>query len=156
MTGAVPAQAESLDQRASRYVQAWNDHDLEAICAMHTDNPVLRLGGAGGVQELTGPEAVREACTYLLQAWPDQRIETSRIVVAGDIVVADSVLTATLALPWEMGGEQFAPSTSPVTFALHDVLEFEGARIARKNTWIDGVAIRRQLVGSAAAPGAAG
>jgi predicted ester cyclase len=60
-------------------------------------------------------------------------------------VVVDSTLTTTLSLPWPMGEKTLAPSDTPVSFAIHDVLEFEGGRITSKSNWIDGIAIVGQL-----------
>lgn len=145
MTGTSQSQTETLEQIAACYLQAWNTHDLDAICAMHTDEPVVQLAGAGGTQTIHGSQAIREAYAYLLRAWPDQRLEAGKVLVAGDVVVIDSTLTATLAPPWQMGAESLAPSDPPVRFAIHDVLEFDGGRIAGKSTWIDGIAIRGQL-----------
>lgn len=145
MTSTSQSHTETLEQIAARYLEAWNTHDLDAICAMHTDEPVVQLAGAGGTQTIQGGQAVREAYDYLLRAWPDQRLDAGKVLVAGDVLVVDSTLTATLALPWPMGEETLAPSDTPISFAIHDVLEFEGGRIASKSTWIDGIAIRGQL-----------
>jgi predicted ester cyclase len=139
--------AASLEARARSYGQAWNDHDLEAICAMHTDDIVMRLGGAGGVTEVAGLDKVREIYGYLLAAWPDQHIETHKVVVRDGLCVMESELTGTLSLPWQMGDETFEPNGQKVTFALVDVLEFDGDRIANKTSLIDGIAIRQQLAG---------
>jgi predicted ester cyclase len=136
-----------LEALARSYGQAWNDHDLEAICAMHTDDIVMRLGGAGGVTEVAGIDKVREIYGYLLAAWPDQHIETQKIVVRDGLCVMESELTGTLALPWQMGSETLEPNGQKVTFSLVDVLEFDGDRIANKTSLIDGIAIRQQLTG---------
>jgi predicted ester cyclase len=135
----------SLEDLARQYGQAWNDHDLDAICALHTDDVVLRLGGTGDVTELAGLDKCREIYGYLLAAWPDQNIETSSVVARDDFCFMQSTLTGTLALPWQMAGETFEPNGKPVSFALFDALEFEGDRIARKTTVIDGIAVREQL-----------
>ena len=139
--------ATSLEALARSYGQAWNDHDLEAICAMHTDDIVMRLGGAGGVTEVAGIDKVREIYGYLLAAWPDQHIETRKVVVRDGLCVMESELSGTLALPWQMGNETLEPNGEKVTFSLVDVLEFDGDRIANKTSLIDGIAIRQQLTG---------
>ena len=139
--------ATALEALARRYGQAWNDHDLEAICAMHTDDIVMRLGGGGGVTEVVGIEQVREIYAYLLAAWPDQHIETHKLVVRDGLCVMESELSGTLALPWQMGNETLEPNGEKVSFSLVDVLEFDGDRIANKTSLIDGIAIRQQLAG---------
>ena len=139
--------ATSLEEFARSYGQAWNDHDLDAICAMHTDDIVMRLGGAGGVTEVAGIEQVREIYGYLLAAWPDQHIETHKVVARDGLCVMESELSGTLALPWQMGNETLEPNGEKVTFSLVDVLEFDGDRITNKTSLIDGIAIRQQLAG---------
>lgn len=140
-------EATTVEALARSYGQAWNDHDLDAICAMHTDDIVMRLGGAGGVTEVVGIEQVREIYGYLLAAWPDQHIETHKVVVRDGLCVMESELSGTLVLPWQMGNETLEPNGEKVTFSLVDVLEFDGDRIAGKTSLIDGIAIRQQLAG---------
>lgn len=134
-----------IEELAQRYDQAWNHHDLDAICAMHTDDVVLRVGGSGGVTEVSGLDACRERFSYLLTAWPDLKMENRRSSARDGMCFVEFVFTGTLAEPWQLGNETFDPNGSRVSFAGFEVLEFEGNRIGRKTSLLDGIELREQL-----------
>lgn len=138
----------SLHELASRYLEAWNDHDLEAILALHTPDTEFHINGIDGVVSAVGIDACRETFAYLLRAWPDQRFELNRLTVRDDwedFWIVRWQLTGALALPWEMGGRTFEPSAAQVSFAGNDMMYCEGNLIKVKDSWIDGLAIRAQL-----------
>lgn len=136
---------EAMRELADRYGKAWNDHDNDAIVALQTEDSVFRLHGAGGVKESVGVEACRETYEYLLAAWPDQHFDVRNIVVRESFYVCESILTGTLALPWQMGDETFQPNGKKVGFEIVDIMEIENGRIKTKNSWMDGFALREQL-----------
>lgn len=135
----------SVGELAERYGQAWNDHDLEAILALQTDDSVFVLHGGGGERASNGLQACRETYDFLLRAWPDQHFDVQRLEVREGFYVCESILTGTLALPWPMGDETFQPDGRQVRFDIVDIMVCEGNLVRHKSSWIDGFAIRQQL-----------
>lgn len=136
---------EAVRQLAERYGQAWNDHDNDAICALQTDDSVFVLHGAGGVKRSIGLEECRSTYEYLLRAWPDQHFDVQELVVRESFYVCESILTGTLAEPWQMGDETFEPTGKQIRFEIVDIMQLENGLIKTKSSWIDGFAIREQL-----------
>jgi SnoaL-like polyketide cyclase len=149
MSSAVGAPS-TVQELAERYLQAWQDHDLEAILALQTEDSEFHLHGAGGVKSSVGIDVCRATYDYLLKAWPDQRFEVTGLTVNGNSYVGQSILTATLALPWEMGDKTYYPSGKSVSFEMVDIMQCEGNRIKLKNCWMDGVGLIQQLEAASA------
>jgi predicted ester cyclase len=135
----------STQELAERYLQAWQDHDLESILALQTPDSEFHLHGAGGVKSSIGIEACRETYDYILKAWPDQSFDVKGLTVHDNFYVGTSVLTGTLALPWQMGEATYQPTGTPISFEMVDIMQCEGNRIRLKNSWIDAVAVADQL-----------
>jgi uncharacterized protein (TIGR02246 family) len=139
---------DSIQELADRYLQAWNDHDLETLVGLHTSDTQFHINGVGGAKSAVGLEACREMFDYLLRAWPDQHFEVQSLTIRDDwddFWIVHWVCTATLALPWEMGDKTFEPAGQRVSFGGNDMMTCRGNRIASKDSWIDGLAIARQL-----------
>jgi steroid delta-isomerase-like uncharacterized protein len=84
--------ADELLRVIERYNQAWNDHDVDAIVALHAPGMVFENHTAG---ERAEGEAVREHIARIFRNWPDLRF-TGRRVYAGDgVVVNEWTATAT-------------------------------------------------------------
>jgi predicted ester cyclase len=135
----------SLEELIQRYNGAWNDHDLEEILALQTPDSSFLIHGAQDVMKWEGIDACRECYTYLLQAFPDQKFETTSTVISKDMYVCHHYLTGTLTLPWQMGGRTYQPSDKPIRFELVDIMTCENNLVKVKNGWIDGLAIHKQL-----------
>jgi steroid delta-isomerase-like uncharacterized protein len=75
-----------------RYNQAWNDHDLDAICALHADDVVFENHTAG---ERAEGGAVREHLADIFRTWPDLRFRSRRLYAREGLVVSEWTATAT-------------------------------------------------------------
>jgi steroid delta-isomerase-like uncharacterized protein len=129
---------------AERYSQAWNDHDLDAIMALHTEDTVFDLHQAG-VEPAVGQEAVRGVFDFLLKAWPDTRFETQRLTVREDFYVSEWVLTGTLSLPWQIGDTVIQPRGQKLSFPGVDIMSCENGKIKLKSCWLDVVSMQKQF-----------
>jgi steroid delta-isomerase-like uncharacterized protein len=133
-----------MQQFLDRYGAAWNGHDLEAIMAEHTPDSVFHLH-AGGPQAV-GADAVREAFAATLAQWPDINFAAQDVRLGPDHATLRWTVTATLASPLELPDSSTAtPSGRQVRFDAVDVLVFEDGRIARKDTYVDSLALQQQL-----------
>lgn len=128
-----------------RYFQAWVARDLERILALHTPETDFVLHGADGVQTWKGREAVRQCFDFLLKALPDQTFDVRSMVVKEDFLVAHSLVTGTLVLPFPLAGRTYLPSAGPICFEIVDIWHFEGDRIRVKEGWFDAMALHNQL-----------
>lgn len=132
-----------LNQLASAYGDAWNSQDLEDILAFHTDDCTFELHT--GVGPALGKQAVREAFAAFLAQWPDIHFAERRLTSGPGHWVLESTVTATLAQPLEVDGQTVEQDGARVEFEAVDVITVEDGRISTKDTYVDALAIQRQL-----------
>ena len=130
---------------AERYGTAWNEHDLDAIMALHAEGMVFHLH-VDGFSEATTPDEVRAQFGYFFAAFPDLHFATTRLTVRDDLFVHEFVITGTLAEPFPVGGEVARPGTPKASFAGVDVIPCRDGRVVRKDTYLDGIALRAALL----------
>ena len=134
----------TIEELAERYGNAWNEHDLDAIMEMHAPDSVFQLNIAGA-PEVVGVDAIREAFAGLFAAWPDIHFDTDRLYTISELLVHEYTITATLAVPFPIGGLVAEPTGAPISFRGVDVIPMEGGLVKRKDTYLDLVAAQQQL-----------
>ena len=121
----VSASVEQLLELLTRFADAWNRHDLDALMAMMTDDCVFQAsaGSALDGQRSEGRQAVRTAFAAVFEAFPDAHWADARHFVAGDRGVSE----------WTFTGTQ--PDGKRVEVTGCDLLTFRGGKIAIKNSY---------------------
>jgi len=71
-----PDAARALEGTIGRYNAAWNDHDLDAILAMHAADMVFANHTAG---ESAQGDEVRGHIAAIFESWPDIGFATRRL-----------------------------------------------------------------------------
>ena len=132
----------ALTEAIGRYNQAWNDHDLDAIMAMHAPDMVFENHTAG---ERAVGDAVREHIGQIFETWPDITFSTRRLYVRDGLVVQEWTATATHAKTMRRGELEAEPTGATVTWDGLDVIPFEDGLVKRKDVYSDSVSILRQL-----------
>ena len=102
------------------YGDAWNRHDLDAICALHADRMVFENHNAG---ERAEGDAVRDHIASIFANWPDLRFEERATYVGDAFVVQEWTAHATHA------------SGVPLTWDGVDIFPFENGKILRKDVY---------------------
>ena len=115
---------------AVRYGAAWAAHDLDAIMALHTEDTVFHLHGGG--EPAAGWSATRDAFARALEQWPDIRFDRRRVHIGAGHFVSEYEMSATT------GGRE-------INCDGVDVFSVEDGRVARKDTYLDWVAVQQQL-----------
>ena len=133
---------EALEHAIALYNQAWNNHDLDAIMAMHAPDMVFCNHTAG---ESAEGEAVRDHIASIFETWPDIAFATRRLYVRDGLVVQEWTATATHAKQMRRGDLVVEPSGKTVSWDGLDVIPFEDGRVKRKDVYSDSVSILRQL-----------
>jgi steroid delta-isomerase-like uncharacterized protein len=133
---------EALGQAIERYNQAWNDHDLEAIMAMHAPDMVFENHTAGEAAE---GEAVRGHIASIFESWPDIAFNGRRTYVRDALVVQEWTATATHVNTMRRGDIAAEPTGKRIEWKGLDVIPFEDGLIKRKTVYSDSVSILRQL-----------
>jgi steroid delta-isomerase-like uncharacterized protein len=133
---------EALEQAIERYNQAWNDHDLDAIMAMHAPDMVFENHTAG---ESAQGEAVRDHIGSIFESWPDIVFEGRRTYVRDGLVVQEWTATATHTNTMQRGDLVAEPTGKRIEWKGLDVIPFEDGLIKRKTVYSDSVSILRQL-----------
>ena len=85
--------ADEIDELIAQYEEAWNDHDVDAIHAMHAPGVVFHNHTAGEAVE--GADAVRAHIAGIFEAWPDLRFGGRRKYVHTDFCAREWTATAT-------------------------------------------------------------
>jgi steroid delta-isomerase-like uncharacterized protein len=134
--------AERLDETITSYNQAWNDHDVDAIMAMHAPDMVFHNHTAG--EEVSG-EAVREHLAGIFRTWPDITFTSRRSYVRDGLVVQEWTATATHNSTMLRGDLVAEPNGRTITWDGMDVIPFRDGLVARKDVYSDSVSILRQL-----------
>jgi steroid delta-isomerase-like uncharacterized protein len=132
----------SLDATIERYNAAWNDHDVDAIVAMHAPDMVFENHTAG--ERCEGAE-VREHIAGIFAAWPDIAFTTRRLYVRDDLVVQEWTATATHTRELRRGDLVAPASGRRIEWDGMDVIPFEGDLVKRKDVYSDSVSILRQV-----------
>jgi steroid delta-isomerase-like uncharacterized protein len=136
--------ATEIRELAERYGEAWNSQDLDAIMDLHTEDSVF-VAHAGGTPPAEGKEAVREAFAGYLVLLPDINFAERALYVGDDHWVLESVMSGTVAQPIEVEGEALGESGARVEVDCVDVIEVRDGLVASKQTYIDSLAMQRQL-----------
>ena len=138
-----PASGEAvLRETIDRYNQAWNEHDVDAIVAMHAPDMVFENHTAG---ERAEGSQVREHIARIFAAWPDIAFATRRLYVREDLVVQEWTARATHTREMRRGEIVAAPSGRRVEWEGLDVIPFEDGQVKRKDVYSDSVSILRQV-----------
>ena len=134
--------ARSLEDAIARYNEAWNDHDLDAIMAMHSPDMVFENHTAG---ESAKGEGVREHIGAIFETWPDIHFETRRLYVRDGVVTQEWTATATHSNTMRRGNLAAEPTGKQVEWRGVDVIPFEDGLVKRKDVYSDSVSILRQV-----------
>jgi steroid delta-isomerase-like uncharacterized protein len=125
-----------------RYNEAWNNHDVDAIVALHAPGMVFENHTAG--ERAEGPR-VREHVASIFAAWPDIAFSTRRLYVCDDLVVQEWTASATHVSEMRRG-EIVAPASGKrIEWEGMDIIPFEDGLIKRKDVYSDSLAILRQV-----------
>jgi steroid delta-isomerase-like uncharacterized protein len=134
--------AEALQEAIDRYNAAWNDHDLDAIMAMHAPDMVFDNHTAG---ESAEGEATRAHIGSIFATWPDIEFTTRRLYVRQGLVVQEWTASATHAKTMRRGDLVAEPTGKRIEWDGLDVIPFEGGLVKRKDVYSDSVSILRQV-----------
>jgi steroid delta-isomerase-like uncharacterized protein len=135
-----------IRELAQRYSETWNSQDLDAIMVLHSDDTVFQAHAAG-TPPAEGKDAVREAFAGYLAQLPDINFAERALHVGDDHWVLESSMSGTIALPIEVEGESLGDSGARVEVDCVDVIEVRDGLVVSKQTYIDSLAMRRQLAG---------
>jgi len=133
---------EALREAIDRYNAAWNEHDLDAITAMHAPDMVFENHTAG---ESAEREAVRAHIGAIFTTWPDIAFTTRRLYVREGLVVQEWTAAATHTQTMRRGDLVAEPTGKRCEWDGLDVIPFEEGLVKRKDVYSDSVSILRQV-----------
>ena len=112
--------AADLERTIERYNEAWNVHDVDAICAFHTPDMVFENHTAA---ERVEGDAVGPHIARIFENWPDLTFRGRRLYVRDELVVSEWTATAT------------DPDGRRLEWDGIDVFPFRDGLIARKDVY---------------------
>jgi steroid delta-isomerase-like uncharacterized protein len=132
-----------LQDFIDRYNAAWNDHDVEMIVSMHTDDSVFENHVTGDVN--VGREQIARAISGIFSVFPDLAFETRRAYVREDLVVQEWTARGTHEGTMTRSGIEVPPTGKKVDYKGMDVIPIRDGLVARKDVYSDSVTLLRQL-----------
>jgi steroid delta-isomerase-like uncharacterized protein len=135
--------AQGLEEAIGRYNEAWNNHDLDAIIAMHAPDMVFENHTAG--ESAQGPDEVRKHIGSIFESWPDLHFETRRLYVRDGVVTQEWTASATHSNTMRRGDLVAEPTGKRIEWRGVDVIPYEDGLIKRKDVYSDSVSILRQV-----------
>jgi steroid delta-isomerase-like uncharacterized protein len=125
-----------------RYNEAWNNHDLDAIVALHAPGMVFENHTAG---ERADGLQVREHIASIFATWPDIAFATRRLYVRDELVVQEWTASATHVSEMRRGELVAQASGKRIEWEGMDIIPFEDGLIKRKDVYSDSISILRQV-----------
>ncbi|HEV3480576.1 MAG TPA: ester cyclase [Gaiellaceae bacterium] len=132
-----------LQQFIDRYNAAWNDHDVDAIIEMHTDESVFENHTTGDVN--VGKDEIASAIRGIFTVFPDLAFETRRQYIRDGLVVQEWTARGTHLGKMSRAGLEVEPTGRSVEYRGMDVIPISDGKVARKDVYSDGVTLLRQL-----------
>jgi steroid delta-isomerase-like uncharacterized protein len=132
-----------LQEFIDRYNAAWNDHDVEAIVSMHTEDSVFENHTTGDVN--IGKDAIRSAITGIFGVFPDLSFEARSQYLRDDLVVQEWTARGTHEGAMNRSGMTIEPTGRTVEYRGMDIIPIRDGLVARKDVYSDGVTLLRQL-----------
>jgi steroid delta-isomerase-like uncharacterized protein len=132
-----------LQEFIDRYNAAWNDHDVEAIVSMHTEDSVFENHTTGDVN--IGKDAIATAITGIFGVFPDLSFEARSQYVRDDLVVQEWTARGTHEGPMTRSGMAIEPTGRTVEYRGMDIIPIRNGLVARKDVYSDGITLMRQL-----------
>lgn len=137
------ASQSALVDLATRYSKAWNERDVEAILALHSDDSTFHVHGVGS--RTTGKKAIRGALDAFFNTWSHTRFEGRARYLAEDHWVLEYTLHATLSAALLVGTQTIEGTGQEVSFEGVDIVRVSNGQVASKDSYIDGFAVLAQL-----------
>jgi steroid delta-isomerase-like uncharacterized protein len=132
-----------LQQFIDRYNAAWNDHDVETIVSMHTEDSVFENHVTGDVN--VGREQIGKAIAGIFSVFPDLSFEGRRTYIREDLVVQEWTARGTHEGTMTRSRIEVPPTGRKVEYRGMDVIPIQDGLVARKDVYSDSVTLLRQL-----------
>ena len=132
-----------LQDFIDRYNQAWNDHDVETIVSMHTEDSVFQNHTTGDIN--VGREQIAKAIGGIFTVFPDLAFETRRQYIRENLVVQEWTARGTHLGKMTPRGIEVEPTGREVEYAGMDVIPIRDGLVARKDVYSDSITLLRQL-----------
>ena len=132
-----------LQEFIDRYNAAWNDHDVETIVSMHTEDSVFENHVTGDVN--VGREQIGKAIAGIFSVFPDLSFEGRRAYIREDLVVQEWTARGTHEGTMTRSGMEVPPTGRKVEYRGMDVIPIRDGLVARKDVYSDSVTLLRQL-----------
>ena len=132
-----------LQDFIDRYNTAWNEHDVEAIVAMHTEDSVFENHVTGDRYE--GHESIAGAIAGIFGVFPDLTFEARRQYLREDLVVQEWTACGTHLGRMTRAGIAVEPTGRAVDYRGMDIIPLRNGLVARKDVYSDSITLLRQL-----------
>ena len=139
----VTVDGQELQDFIDRYNAAWNDHDVDAIVSMHTEDSVFENHVTGDVN--VGREQIGRAISGIFAVFPDLSFEARRAYIRDDLVVQEWTARGTHEGPMTRSGIELEPTGKKVEYKGMDVIPIRDGLVARKDVYSDSITLLRQL-----------
>jgi steroid delta-isomerase-like uncharacterized protein len=126
-----------------RYNQAWADHDVDAILALHSEDSVFQNHTSGGLA--TGKAEIRKIIEGVFATFPDIQFSARRAYFGDDFAVIEWTATATFDKPITREGRTLPPTDKKIAWNGVDVIPVADGLVARKDVYVDSASYLREI-----------
>ena len=143
-TGGVTGGTQQDNETLVRAVyDAYNDRAFDRVRDLVTDD--VELVNVAFGETFRGPEGQRQFMENWAAAFPDSRIEVTKVIDGGDSVVVEFTGRGTHTGPLRAPAGEIAPTRKRVEVKFCEVHEVENGKIARGRSYFDSATMLRQL-----------
>src|SRR5262245_42427120 len=125
--------AHPLEKVIAAYNDAWNNHDVEAVLALHAEDSVFENHTSGG--RGVGLAAIREIVAGVFRTFPDIHFTARRLYVRDDLVVQEWTATATHSQTMTVRGKSCPPTGKRITWDGMDIIPIKDGKVLRKDVY---------------------
>jgi steroid delta-isomerase-like uncharacterized protein len=122
---------------------AWNERDFDRLVSFGANDVQVVLVPFGNVMH--GPEGYRQYADGWASAFPDGRIEITRIMADDNGAVVEFIGRGTQTGPLSSPSGTIPATGKRVEIQFCDVLEMTGGKISRLRSYFDSATMLRQL-----------
>ncbi len=141
-----PALKTSTEELLEQYLDAWQRHDVDAIVSYHTPDTEFTAWATGNTA--VGLEALRRVFTGTFALWPDLHFTERRLYTTPELIVFESTIEMTQAIPLTIQDRVIEPNGTQVAVEAADILTLRDGLVSSKTTYFDMLGYEVQMRGA--------
>ena len=141
LAGDTKAAPQNIPALLKAYGKTWQEQDVEAAVALHTEDTVFRIM-VNGVKPAKGKAELRQLLTEIFTAMPNYSSSPTKVIIGDNYGVFEYNMHIEANLVPRVGPHIFKPSDKPYSIPAVDIIVFENGLVKEKVTYLDVETVR--------------